>query len=229
VLLGADPNDKDSDDDGLLDGDESNPADDHDGDGKLNVVDADSDGDGLFDGTEVGKACADPDTAASANACIADADQGATRTGLLQADTDKGGAKDGDEDDNHDGKVDAPFERDPNVAADDADVPPVRRWRRHPLRRPHQRRGLRRGDLEVRRRLPRDGGNGCPAGKECSSTDATIGKCEEPETTGGTGATDVVPGDAGCSCELVSSPREGIGGWLLLGGLVLAGARRRRR
>ncbi len=230
VLLGADPNDVDSDDDGLLDGDEANPADDHDGDNKRNIVDADSDGDGLFDGTEVGKACADPDTAASANACIADADQGATRTGLLQADTDKGGAKDGDEDDNHDGKVDAPFERDPNVAADDADVPPE----------------CAAGD-DTRCGGPTSGavcdaatskcvagcrgtgGNGCPAGKECSSTDATIGKCEEPETTGGTGATDVVPGDTGCSCELVSSPREGIGGWLLLGGLVLAGARRRRR
>jgi hypothetical protein len=40
--LGSDPNDKDSDDDGVLDGDESNPGDDADGDGQKNVMDPDA-------------------------------------------------------------------------------------------------------------------------------------------------------------------------------------------
>jgi hypothetical protein len=230
VALGADPNDIDSDDDGLLDSDEPNPGDDHDGDGKKNIVDADSDGDGLFDGTEAGKACSDPDTAASANACIADADQGATKTGVLQADTDKGGAKDGDEDENHNGKFDAPFERDPNVAADDKNVPPDCS-----------------GTDDTRCGAPDSGavcdaatskcvpgcrgmgGNGCPAGKVCSSTDNTVGTCDDPVGTGGAGGGGGGGSDGGCSCELVVSSHESLGGWLLLGGLVIAGTRRRRR
>jgi MYXO-CTERM domain-containing protein len=49
---------------------------------------------------------------------VADADGGATKTNPLLADTDGGGAKDGDEDVNHNGAVDD-GERDPNDPADD--------------------------------------------------------------------------------------------------------------
>jgi hypothetical protein len=44
--------DPDSDDDGLLDGNEVNPCDDTDGDGLANLIDPDSDGDGMEDGWE---------------------------------------------------------------------------------------------------------------------------------------------------------------------------------
>ncbi|MDI1481161.1 MopE-related protein [Polyangium sp. y55x31] len=106
VFLGSNPNDADSDDDGVLDGDEANPSDDTDGDGKINVRDPDSDGDGLFDGTEVGNDCSHPSTNPAANACLADADLGATRTSMVDPDSDDGGVSDGDEDKNKDGKLD---------------------------------------------------------------------------------------------------------------------------
>lgn len=106
ATLGSDPNDADSDDDGLHDGLEHNPADDTDGDGLDNVLDADSDDDGLFDGTEAGKACDGP-TNAAAGHCIADGDAGQTKTFVLVADTDGGGALDGSEDANRNGVVDA--------------------------------------------------------------------------------------------------------------------------
>ena len=120
--LGTDPNDADSDDDGVKDGDEPNFGDDTDGDGTINALDPDSDDDGLFDGTELGRDCANADTKASAQHCIADADGGATTTNPLDPDTDHGGVADGDEDTNHDGQVDD-GERDPNDASDDADQP----------------------------------------------------------------------------------------------------------
>ncbi|WP_170229808.1 MopE-related protein [Polyangium fumosum] len=106
AFLGSNPNDADSDDDGVLDGDESNPSDDTDGDGKINVRDSDSDGDGLFDGTEVGNGCSHPSTNPAANACRADADMGATRTSMVDPDSDDGGVSDGDEDKNKDGAID---------------------------------------------------------------------------------------------------------------------------
>jgi uncharacterized repeat protein (TIGR01451 family)/MYXO-CTERM domain-containing protein len=118
IALGSDPHDADSDDDGVPDGAEANPADDTDGDGKINVLDPDSDGDGLFDGTERGFACSNPATAASANSCRADADLGATKTSMVNADTDFGGEPDGLEDANHNGVVDV-GETDPNNPADD--------------------------------------------------------------------------------------------------------------
>lgn len=115
---GSKPNDKDSDDDGVLDGDEPNPLDDHDGDGKLNLLDSDSDDDALFDGTEYGHACTDAATDLAAMQCTPDADSGATRTGLLSADSDRGSVADGVEDVNHNGRID-PAELDPNDPKDD--------------------------------------------------------------------------------------------------------------
>ncbi|WP_437335269.1 hypothetical protein [Sorangium sp. So ce394] len=120
AYLGSDPGDRDSDDDGLFDGDEPNPSDDGDGDGQPGVLDADSDGDGLFDGTEAGKDCADEDTASDAGTCTPDADGGASTTSVVDPDTDRGGASDGEEDQNHNGMVDeGSDETDPNDAGDD--------------------------------------------------------------------------------------------------------------
>ena len=122
IAIGSNPNDADSDDDGVLDGQEANPADDTDGDGLINVLDVDSDNDGLYDGTEQGKGCSDPATDNSKHHCIADADP-ATTTSPLDPDTDHGGVTDGSEDSNRDGKVDG-TETDPTAGhgADDSAV-----------------------------------------------------------------------------------------------------------
>ncbi|XXX77277.1 hypothetical protein WMF30_00695 [Sorangium sp. So ce134] len=117
--IGSNPNDADSDDDGVIDGQEPNFADDTDGDGLINVLDVDSDDDGLFDGTELGLPCDNPATNTEAGHCIADADEGATKTNPLDADTDDGGVTDGNEDINRDGAIDG-GETDPNNGDDDA-------------------------------------------------------------------------------------------------------------
>ncbi|WP_437927817.1 DUF3344 domain-containing protein [Sorangium sp. So ce291] len=116
-LIGSDPNDADSDDDGVVDGQEPNFSDDHDGDGLINVLDPDSDGDGLFDGTELGLPCDNPATDAGAGTCIPDADPD-TLTYPLDPDTDDGGVSDGVEDANHNGAIDE-GETDPRDPADD--------------------------------------------------------------------------------------------------------------
>jgi uncharacterized repeat protein (TIGR01451 family) len=122
-FLGSSPEDADSDDDGVPDGQEANPSEDVDGDGLVDVLDVDSDNDGLYDGTEVGKGCSGAGTLASAGHCIADGDSGATVTSMLLADTDGGGARDGSEDANRNGVKDA-GEQDPTRGhgADDTSV-----------------------------------------------------------------------------------------------------------
>ena len=107
VSAGTNPEDADSDDDGVLDGDEPNWRDDTDGDGLINALDFDSDGDGLYDGTELGLDCSNADTAPAAHHCYADADAGATTTDPLIFDTDRGGVSDGAEDVNKNGRLDA--------------------------------------------------------------------------------------------------------------------------
>ena len=106
AAAGTDPNDTDSDEDGVLDGFELNASADTDGDGLINALDPDSDNDGLFDGTELGLGCDDPATDAGAGTCVPDADGGDTKTNPLDADTDDGGVGDGAEDANHDGALD---------------------------------------------------------------------------------------------------------------------------
>lgn len=118
AAIGTSPNDGDSDDDGLLDGDESNPRLNQDGDCTTNVLDPDSDNDGIPDGTEKGQGCSHPATDVSRGLCMADADGGATVTSVLLADSDGGGAPDGQEDENGDGKIDA-GETDPVNFSDD--------------------------------------------------------------------------------------------------------------
>jgi outer membrane protein OmpA-like peptidoglycan-associated protein len=123
LAIGTDPNDADSDDDGVLDGDEPSPDVDTDGDGLINALDPDSDNDGLFDGTELGLGCGDPATDPAAGSCTPDGDGGATMTDPLDPDTDDGGATDGSEDANLNGVVDA-GETDPTAGqgADDSQV-----------------------------------------------------------------------------------------------------------
>lgn len=120
IAIGTDPQDADTDDDGVMDGDEPDAAVDTDKDGSINAKDSDSDGDGLFDGTELGLACDGKGTAKNSPSCKADADAGATKTDPLDADTDDGGVKDGSEDLNHDGALDA-GETDPTAGHGDDD------------------------------------------------------------------------------------------------------------
>ncbi len=119
ILIGTDPNDADSDDDGVIDGDEVDYDVDTDGDGLINALDPDSDDDGLYDGTEMGITTADldPDTDVSAGHFVPDADP-TTTTSMVDADTDSGGVPDGAEDWNLNGAIDA-GETDPNDASDD--------------------------------------------------------------------------------------------------------------
>jgi uncharacterized repeat protein (TIGR01451 family)/MYXO-CTERM domain-containing protein len=180
ATLGSGVMDMDSDDDGLLDGDEPNPGDHADLDGSLNLNDPDSDGDELFDGTEQGKDCSSPDTDAGAATCTPDEDMGATITLSLVADTDAGGVSDGVEDADKDGVVDN-GERDPNDPADDTEAKCVT-------------------DADCGGGMSGKvcdgtftcidgcrgtGGNGCPAGQVCSSTDTTIGTCGDGVGGGG--------------------------------------------
>jgi outer membrane protein OmpA-like peptidoglycan-associated protein len=122
--IGSNPDDADSDDDGVLDGAEDNGSLDTDGDDDINVLDPDSDGDGLRDGTERGVTEAErhPDTDPAAGNFTPDADP-TTTTSMVIRDTDQGGVPDGTEDTNLNGRID-PGERDPNDPADDDTVPP---------------------------------------------------------------------------------------------------------
>jgi uncharacterized repeat protein (TIGR01451 family) len=122
--IGTDPMDADTDDDGVIDGDELGPDQDSDGDGVTNPLDPDADNDGLADGTELGLGCDHKDTDRSKQRCRPDGDMGATKTNPLSRDTDGGGASDGSEDFDFDGAID-PGEKDPTAGhgADDPSVP----------------------------------------------------------------------------------------------------------
>ncbi|WP_437590194.1 DUF3344 domain-containing protein [Sorangium sp. So ce1000] len=174
--LGTDPNDADSDDDGVIDGQEPNFSDDHDGDGLINALDPDSDDDGLFDGTELGLPCDNAATDAAAGTCIPDADP-TTKTNPLDPDTDDGGVADGVEDANHNGAIDA-GETDPNLGEDDQTPPPA-------CRQDSDCGGPTSGMI-CEQETCTEGcrgaeGNSCPSGEVCSSTDSTAGTCE-PES-----------------------------------------------
>ncbi len=114
---GLDPGDRDGDDDGLFDGLEGAAADDTDGDGHVNAEDPDADNDALPDGLEAGVSVADADTDTTLGSFRADADP-ASVTDPRRSDTDAGGAPDGAEDRNANGRVDA-LETDPRLASDD--------------------------------------------------------------------------------------------------------------
>lgn len=228
LSIGTDPHDADSDDDGVLDGAEPNLSDDGDGDGKINSLDPDSDDDGLFDGTEIGNGCSNAATKAAAMTCIADGDTGKTTTSPLNPDTDRGGVKDGDEDTNHNGVVDA-GETDPNDPADDRAV-----------------------DAGA---IGGSGGLSGDAGPEAGSAGlAATGGSSAAGTaaagTGGSGGTETAGGGAagtsaagsgagdnqglleggGCACRAAPGDAREFGGWAFgIAALGLLGARRRRK
>ena len=118
---GTSSGDADSDDDGVVDGLEG-PGD-SDGDNLPDALDCDSDSDGILDGTEAGVSSTSlhPDTDVSVGCFVADADTTAAPTDPSDWDTDGGNLSDGIEDWNYNGKLDPPWETDPNDPSDDLD------------------------------------------------------------------------------------------------------------
>ncbi|MCW5812281.1 MAG: cadherin-like domain-containing protein [Labilithrix sp.] len=231
--IGSHKNDADSDDDGVPDGQEPNPTEDTDGDGKPNVLDSDSDGDGLFDGTEMGFDCANPGTDTSKNQCIADADP-STRTSPLDPDTDKGGVRDGAEDVNKNGRVDS-GERDPLDPADDGT----------PCTQDSECGAADSGQIcndgACGAGCRGTGGNGCPSGQVCSSTTEVAGTCGPGGTSGGVDVDGgpTVPGTTppddggsleggGINCAATPGTAASSTAWALGLGLALAYRTRRR-
>ena len=120
VDAGADPLDADSDEDGVLDGDERDWDLDSDEDGLINALDHDSDNDGLFDALELGLDEGDLTDATDLSVARFSPDTDpSTTTDPLNPDSDGGGALDGEEDEDQDGARDF-GERDPNLREDDA-------------------------------------------------------------------------------------------------------------
>ena len=117
IAAGTDPDDADSDDDGRLDEQEPAWNVDTDGDGLVNAADYDADDDALPDGLEVGITTPSSSTDTTRGHFIADANP-ATTTDPLDADTDGGGAPDGAEDRNTNGRLDT-GEKNPLAATDD--------------------------------------------------------------------------------------------------------------
>jgi hypothetical protein len=121
--------DADTDDDGILDGNEKDWDRDTDGDGKINARDPDSDNDNIFDGTEMGIGIADlhPDTDIATGYFVVDEDN-TTTTDPTNWDTDGDDLSDGEEDLDHDGKYEPEFgETDPlnspNADSDNDGIP----------------------------------------------------------------------------------------------------------
>jgi hypothetical protein len=96
--------DADTDNDGVIDGDEPSWDVDTDRDGAINALDPDSDDDGILDGTELGVTNPSPATDTSDN-FRADLDPDTT-TDPLRVDTDGDGINDGQEDTNRNGRLD---------------------------------------------------------------------------------------------------------------------------
>jgi hypothetical protein len=231
--LGTDPHDADSDDDGVIDGQEPNPGVDSDGDGLINALDPDSDGDGLHDGTEMGKDCSNADTDGTKGNCVPDADGGATTTSPLDPDTDHGGIPDGVEDANHNGQID-PGEGDPNDPSDD--MPPGGCTSDSDCG------GTSSGQVcdpathQCVNGCRGLNGNGCPAGKLCTSLDETIGMCVDHGAGGAGGeggeSGKVFAEGGGLFCAASPGTNGTDAGWLISAiavGLVLARRRPRRR
>jgi len=107
----TDPNDADSDDDGIVDGSEDINQNGVVDAGETNPCDIDTDGDGIQDGTERGYTTGHP---TDTNTAIFQPDlDPSTRTDPLKTDSDGDGIADGVEDANHNGRVD-PGETDPS-------------------------------------------------------------------------------------------------------------------
>lgn len=110
LVLGTDPDDGDSDDDGLGDGDEVDVW-------GTDPTASDTDGDGLLDGTEAGVGYGDVPDDTDLGVFVADEDP-STTTDPTASDSDGGGLDDGDEDLDLDGEIDV-GEKDPSDPSDD--------------------------------------------------------------------------------------------------------------
>ncbi|WP_437780830.1 DUF3344 domain-containing protein [Sorangium sp. So ce1097] len=223
--LGTDPNDADSDDDGVPDGLEPNFSDDHDSDGLINALDPDSDNDGLFDGTELGRDCSGEGTDADAGTCIPDADP-STTTNPLDADTDNGGVSDGDEDKNHNGAVDE-GETDPNNPDDDQ-----AQTCRQDVDCGGPTSGMICEEHQCVEGCRGADGNGCPSGEVCTSTDSSPGTCEPEEPGPGDDPSGIFAEGNGLCAARPTPAGSGPGAGALLplvGALAGLALRRRRR
>jgi len=119
----TDVNNADTDNDGILDGDEDAN---HNGKldtGETDPCDIDSYGDGIQDGTELGYTSGDIGTDTDTGVFQPDLDP-TTTTDPLNSDTNGNGLNDGEEDTNHNGMVDA-GETDPSAVISDGDVAPL--------------------------------------------------------------------------------------------------------
>jgi len=105
ILAGTDPNDADTDDDGIPDGVEDADRDGIVDPGETDPTVADSDGDGIQDGTESGYTQADVTADTDLSIFVPDLDN-TTTTSAVDADSDGDGLFDGEEDANHNGRVD---------------------------------------------------------------------------------------------------------------------------
>ncbi|MDY6952875.1 MAG: right-handed parallel beta-helix repeat-containing protein [Thermodesulfobacteriota bacterium] len=111
----TDPLDADTDDDGLLDGEEdSNQSGDRDYWGETDPCKIDTDDDGIQDGTESGLTMADIDDSWTNTAIFQPDLDPTTTTNPCHRDTDRDRLLDGEEDANSNGRLDA-GETDPNV------------------------------------------------------------------------------------------------------------------
>ena len=111
IIIGTDPFDDDTDDDGVMDGTEVNIF-------ATDPLNADTDSDGLLDGTELGFAFPEGNDT-HPPVFVPDSDP-TTTTNPLDSDTDGDGLTDGQEDADANGAVDA-GETDPNLADTDGD------------------------------------------------------------------------------------------------------------
>ncbi|HVK68174.1 MAG TPA: hypothetical protein VM694_27135, partial [Polyangium sp.] len=149
---------------------------------------------GLFDGTEMGYGCDDPATNLAAMTCMPDGDLGATKTDPTKADTDGGGKTDGAEDADHDGVLD-PGETNPNDPSDDAYTCFTDPDCGNPVS----------GSVcEAGACVPGcrgEGGNGCPHGEVCSSSDTSRGVCS-PAPNECTKDADCGAPDSGRVCDI---------------------------
>jgi uncharacterized repeat protein (TIGR01451 family) len=211
LAIGTNPNDADSDDDGLTDGEEANPTDDHDGDGDINALDHDSDGDGIFDGTELGKDCSSAATNAAAMQCRPDGDAGATKTSPILEDTDFGGIKDGVEDKDQDGVIDD-GETNPNDPIDDVECTIDTDCGASDS-------GLLCVDGACTPGCRGENGNSCPEGQICTSNGSEAGVCEDFERYAG----------GGCACHVGEREEDNdLSSAALIALAVLFSTRRRR-
>ncbi|HLM72760.1 MAG TPA: hypothetical protein VK459_08710, partial [Polyangiaceae bacterium] len=210
------------------DGEEANPSNDEDGDGKINVLDEDSDQDGLFDGTEGGYGCG-PDTDKTVGHCIPDADQGKTTTSMVDPDTDNGGVPDGAEDFDKDGKYESNAgEGNPLDPSDDVNI--ILCIEDHPSCGPENNGKV----CDPTTTLCVDGcrdvdGSRCPDGKICIFPDPAVevGYCGNDPSPGPTPPGEVIIYD-GCICGVPSGAGGRDFGWALAASAALAACWRRR-